>query len=364
MKSLEELYSRFPRPAEFAIRQEETQAFEMQNQTTTELQIRLDGGNLRRFLPSVGMTGVCGWREDGKKQRRSRCFFPSLYNSTQCHSERSEESPCDWWHSWVFLPLLRRGLGGGESETRQGQALPLQSFLLDGMVRPLRSHPTPAPKRDVGATLAVARSRGLRRLLTPKEFNIDNPVQAQRSSGQNTPISPELRRSSTKSERDVELLRSSVWCGASYPELRFAHSGLSTSNSFGVVPETRQGQALPLQSFLTVGMVRPLRSHPTPAPKRDVGATLAVARNDRGCGSTYCEGGAEDPESSSGRNDSIVSSMDESSGGYAAAPLPSASTACHCGLDPQPPQKQGDSCLRRNDSNNNSRTNFITLQTL
>ena len=54
---------------------------------------------LRRFLPSVGMTGVCGWREEGKKQRRSRCFFPSLYNSTQSHSERSEESPCDSWHS-------------------------------------------------------------------------------------------------------------------------------------------------------------------------------------------------------------------------------------------------------------------------
>jgi len=32
-------------------------------------------------------------REDGKKQRRSRCFFPSLYKSTQSHSERSEESP-------------------------------------------------------------------------------------------------------------------------------------------------------------------------------------------------------------------------------------------------------------------------------
>ena len=48
-------------------------------------------------------------------------------------------------------------------EIRQGQALPLQSFLLVGMVRPLRSHPNPTPKRIVGATLAVARLRGLRR---------------------------------------------------------------------------------------------------------------------------------------------------------------------------------------------------------
>jgi len=47
------------------------------------------------------MTAVCGWREEGKKQRLRRCFFPSLYNSTQCHSERSEESPCDSWHSDV-----------------------------------------------------------------------------------------------------------------------------------------------------------------------------------------------------------------------------------------------------------------------
>ena len=48
-------------------------------------------------------------------------------------------------------------------EIWQGQALPLQSFLLVGMVRPLRSHPNPTPKRNVGAILAVARLRGLRR---------------------------------------------------------------------------------------------------------------------------------------------------------------------------------------------------------
>ena len=46
-------------------------------------------------------------------------------------------------------------------EIWQGQALPLQSFLLVGMVRPLRSHPNPTPKRIVGAALAVARLRGL-----------------------------------------------------------------------------------------------------------------------------------------------------------------------------------------------------------
>ena len=60
------------------------------------------------------------------------------------------------------------------------------------------------------------------------------PCKRSAARGHNNPHSPELRRSSTKSERDVELLRSSVGCGASYPELRFAHSGLSISNSFGV----------------------------------------------------------------------------------------------------------------------------------
>jgi len=44
------------------------------------------------------------------------------------------------------------------------------------------------------------------------------------------------------------------------------------------IPETEQGQTLPLQSLLGRGIVRPLRSHPTPATERNVGATLAVAR--------------------------------------------------------------------------------------
>ena len=184
-------------------------------------------------------------------------------------------------------------------ETGQGQALPLQSFLLVGTVRPLRSHPAPSPKRDVGATLAVARhshlsdeNKGiregvfmhhqlLRELIKNKGFKTQimlpfqgenglpffitqgdaiglrydalsgrkrigvfyalkgqyNPAQRQRlglfenkgfkklrssstwitpckrsaARGHNNPHSPELRRSSTKSEHNVELLRSS--CG-------------------------------------------------------------------------------------------------------------------------------------------------------
>jgi len=140
---------------------------------------------------------------------------------------------------------------------------------------------------------------------------------------------------------------------------------------FGVIPETRQGQALPLQSFLLVGMVRPQGSHPTPTPKCIVGANLCVRPDAGGCvrpdaggcvrpdaggcvrpdaggcvrpdaapkrilGATLAvassrwfpattanentrRGGifsarqwvAEDPESSSGHNDSIVSSMEQ-----------------------------------------------------
>ena len=40
------------------------------------------------------MTSVCGGREGGgEKAAASPLLFPSIYNSTQSHSEHSEESP-------------------------------------------------------------------------------------------------------------------------------------------------------------------------------------------------------------------------------------------------------------------------------
>ena len=66
-----------------------------------------------------------------------------------------------------------------------------------------------------------------------KAYDVDNPVQAKRSSGyvKMTPPSLELRRSSTPNGvvRKWEILF--------HPELRFACTGLSTFKTFGLIIE-------------------------------------------------------------------------------------------------------------------------------
>ena len=113
-------------------------------------------------------------------------------------------------------------------EKNKRGGIKLGFFLLCGMVQPLRSHPNATPKCDVGATLAVARLRGLP-VLPNLQFG-----RKEHKHLKCKPNNNRITNSVGRGEGKVELLRSSVVCGASYPELRFAHSGLSISNSFGV----------------------------------------------------------------------------------------------------------------------------------